>query len=262
MNIVIRMILILTSISLVSCAHWPEAGYGGFAEFRMEELITSEAGQPLRPEHGLRYDYSQLKNYLDILVIRGAAVCFPAATHQAELKEWRIARELRGKLYGDAASDILIQRTNLSQLERQLDLVLKGGTCELELQALRPLKAGTDKAYLLSLLNGDSQFATGSAEINPKYYSRLTVAAKYIRKAHLWQVNITGHSDARGSAAYNLSLSERRAQSVAQLLRANGVEPEYIKTHSIGSTDPLYEGENVETLLVNRSVVIDLESIK
>lgn len=50
---------------------------------------------------------------------------------------------------------------------------------------------------------------------------------------------IEGHTDAAGSARYNLDLSERRAASVRQFLQARGVEPTRLTSFGKGFSELL-----------------------
>ncbi|WP_134496563.1 OmpA family protein [Microvirga pakistanensis] len=49
---------------------------------------------------------------------------------------------------------------------------------------------------------------------------------------------VEGHTDARGSDRYNLSLSERRAASVVRYLTEIGIEPGRLKPRGYGKTQP------------------------
>jgi outer membrane protein OmpA-like peptidoglycan-associated protein len=48
-----------------------------------------------------------------------------------------------------------------------------------------------------------------------------------------------GHTDARGSEAYNFELSLRRARRVGDALAAAGIQPERISTQGLGESHPL-----------------------
>ncbi len=66
---------------------------------------------------------------------------------------------------------------------------------------------------------------------------------------------VEGHTDARGSAEYNLSLSERRARAVVRYLNERGVDTAKLVPRGYGQTKPVaadkYSGDNrrVETRL-------------
>jgi len=64
--------------------------------------------------------------------------------------------------------------------------------------------------------------------------------AKALKAAELAATSfrIEGHTDARGSDRYNLSLSERRAASVVRYLTDLGVEPSRLEPRGFGKTQP------------------------
>lgn len=82
-------------------------------------------------------------------------------------------------------------------------------------------------------------FETGSWDIFPDQAAKLQVIADGINRAIQRNPNtvflIEGHTDAVGSDVDNLSLSDRRAQSVAELLSQQfGVPPENLATQGYG----------------------------
>jgi outer membrane protein OmpA-like peptidoglycan-associated protein len=50
---------------------------------------------------------------------------------------------------------------------------------------------------------------------------------------------VNGYTDSSGSPAYNLKLSQRRADSVAKELVSDGVQRSEIDIHGYGETHPL-----------------------
>ena len=53
------------------------------------------------------------------------------------------------------------------------------------------------------------------------------------------RLEVTGHTDARGDAEYNLALSERRAESVANYLIQKGIDPERLISRGLGESAPI-----------------------
>lgn len=68
------------------------------------------------------------------------------------------------------------------------------------------------------------------------------------------KVTLEGHADERGTREYNLSLGERRAKSVAEVLKANGVTADRIKLVSFGEDRPAMEGHDESAWSKNRRV--------
>ena len=50
------------------------------------------------------------------------------------------------------------------------------------------------------------------------------------------KIQLVGHADPRGTAGYNIKLAEARAQEVAGVLEAHGVDPARISIASMGAT--------------------------
>ena len=70
------------------------------------------------------------------------------------------------------------------------------------------------------------------------------------------EVVIEGHTDSAGEDAYNLSLSERRAQSVVAYLVANGIAESRLGAAGKGETEPVADNDSPEGRAQNRRVVI------
>lgn len=69
-------------------------------------------------------------------------------------------------------------------------------------------------------------------------------------------INVIGHTDSTGSDAYNQGLSERRAQSVANYMTANGVSAEQISVSGKGESEPVGDNSTREGRAENRRVDI------
>ena len=69
-------------------------------------------------------------------------------------------------------------------------------------------------------------------------------------------ISIEGHADERGTREYNLALGQRRAESVASYLIANGVKRNRLITKSYGEERPLSLGSNDTAWSRNRRVEI------
>lgn len=70
------------------------------------------------------------------------------------------------------------------------------------------------RGNVCGVMNSDQLFRTDSARISPSGKQRLT---EFFRQANAVSYIITGHTDSRASDRYNMDLSLRRANSVAQV---------------------------------------------
>jgi outer membrane protein OmpA-like peptidoglycan-associated protein len=72
-------------------------------------------------------------------------------------------------------------------------------------------------------------------------------------------VNVIGYTDSRGADAYNMKLSERRAQTVADYLEGHGkVRPEVLRVSGKGEADPIGDNNTDEGRRLNRRVVLEV----
>ncbi|ASP39665.1 hypothetical protein CHH28_13725 [Bacterioplanes sanyensis] len=256
-RLTIGILMLATGIS--GCSVWPEYGRGGMAEQYAYMGVPVMPDQPMGPEHGLRFEYVLVKQQLDVLILEGAALCFPAAVVQAQERQHRIIRQLTGGLDFDAANDLIIQRKQLQRLEKQLDYVQQHRVCEVS--SAEQQQADSDQQQVrrvYELLNSDNQFATDSAHINPKYMGRLAEAAQLLKDQANYHLNITGHADARGSSERNRELAMARAQQVQRYLSIFGITEKRIHTDAVGADDPLFHGNESHVLLTNRRVSIEV----
>jgi OOP family OmpA-OmpF porin len=67
---------------------------------------------------------------------------------------------------------------------------------------------------------------------------------------------IIGHTDSTGNADYNMGLSKRRAQSVADYLVSTGVEEQKLRVTGRGKNDPIASNDTPEGRAQNRRVEI------
>ncbi len=101
-------------------------------------------------------------------------------------------------------------------------------------------------------------FATESAALNPQLRSDLIVLADSLNKYPQSVVTVTGHTDSRGSAAFNQDLSERRANSVANVLFNGGVSFNRVRTVGAGENQPIATNQTEAGRAANRRVDITI----
>ena len=104
----------------------------------------------------------------------------------------------------------------------------------------------------------DLLFATDSADLAPASVPVLAqVAAEFeSRPAGSARIQVEGHADSDGEAAYNQLLSERRASAVADWLAAHGVPRSALTAVGLGESRPAVPEDNEAAKAANRRVVI------
>ncbi len=97
------------------------------------------------------------------------------------------------------------------------------------------------------------------SDIKPQFRTTLNEVARTLQTYNQTYVDVLGHTDTTGTTEYNQGLSERRAQSVANYLGANGVASARIATRGYGETAPLYRPDDSEAeRAANRRVEIKI----
>ncbi|MBW2681445.1 MAG: OmpA family protein [Deltaproteobacteria bacterium] len=95
-----------------------------------------------------------------------------------------------------------------------------------------------------------------SAEIKPEAFPMLDEAVLILKKNPEIKVEIDGHTDNIGPAAYNMNLSERRAKAVMEYFVDKGVEAERLTTKGFGLTMPAVSNDTEEGRTKNRRVTL------
>ncbi len=73
-----------------------------------------------------------------------------------------------------------------------------------------------------------------------------------------YQIYVYGHTDNIGTDAYNVDLSERRAEAVRDYLVEAGMDPGIIDTEGFGKSQPLVPGTGDEARAKNRRVELGI----
>ncbi|MEQ9258598.1 MAG: OmpA family protein [Roseovarius sp.] len=109
---------------------------------------------------------------------------------------------------------------------------------------------------LIVTMPQDILFEVDSATVNPGLRSDLLVVANSLQKYQQSRGHAVGHTDTTRSAAYNQSLSERRAGSVAAVMIDGGVSAGRIEAFGRGEDQPIASNLTAEGRAQNRRVEI------
>ncbi|MFN8545642.1 MAG: OmpA family protein [Candidatus Binatia bacterium] len=99
-------------------------------------------------------------------------------------------------------------------------------------------------------------FDFNKATLKPSGKAIVDTAAKAMKDDPKLAVSVEGHTDAIGSEAYNLKLSERRAAAVRDHLVAHGIAASRIATKGFGKSKPVADNGTEEGRAKNRRVEI------
>ncbi|MBD9484981.1 OmpA family protein [Pseudomonas sp. PDM14] len=111
------------------------------------------------------------------------------------------------------------------------------------------------------IMPGNITFATDSADIASNFYTPLNNLATSFRQYDQNSIEIVGHTDSTGSHSHNMALSQRRAQSVANYLQAQGVNAARVSTRGAGPDQPVASNANESGRAQNRRVEVNLRPL-
>ncbi len=99
-------------------------------------------------------------------------------------------------------------------------------------------------------------FDFASAELRPESITELERVVTFMGDVPFATALIEGHTDNVGSAAFNQSLSERRAKAVFDYLASRGVDPSRLSSVGKGLTAPIADNATAEGRQLNRRVML------
>jgi len=104
-------------------------------------------------------------------------------------------------------------------------------------------------------------FALNSSDLNAQFYNALNGVGMVLKEYDKTLIEVAGHTDSSGSAEYNQSLSERRAQAVAGYLASQGVKQQRLMTVGAGETRPVASNDTEQGRAANRRVELTIVPI-
>lgn len=143
--------------------------------------------------------------------------------------------------------------------QEQLRKLAEEKNIALETKTLKTHNSDKENGLELAINDG-GMFELGSAELKTR--SRLdlmSVATIYRERPQ--KILVIGHTDATGSDAYNQTLSEKRAKSVAKLFQEVGVPEDQIYFQGAGESQPVATNDTREGRSTNRRVeIVEIDS--
>ena len=107
-------------------------------------------------------------------------------------------------------------------------------------------------------------FDYDSFELKEKYITLVQKIGRIMRNNENFGIKLEGHSDERGTREYNIGLGNKRAETVAKLLQAEGISRDRIETISFGEERPVdiaqtesawYKNRRCDLILSKRNII-------
>jgi len=163
------------------------------------------------------------------------------AAFDADRDRARLAARTRE---ADAArTDANEARVDADELQRQIDAMHA---------------EATDRGLVLTL--GDVLFTSGQADLKVGATSNLNKLVVFLNKYPERNIMIVGHTDNQGSDAYNMDLSQRRADSVRVYLTELGIESQRIAAQGMGEQQPVGDNASESGRMQNRRVEVIIDN--
>lgn len=122
-----------------------------------------------------------------------------------------------------------------------------------------PLGASVDKNGCPLVMALDLKFDFDKATISEKEsIDNVKKLSDFMNKYPAYHANIVGHTDSKGSAAYNQKLSLKRAAVVKKLIVKDGVKASRLSFEGRGESEPLFENINPFNRHKNRRTEVEL----
>lgn len=147
-------------------------------------------------------------------------------------------------------------QTKVAELARKEAELASEQAASLQRRLERLQLRQTDRGVVVTL--GDVTFSTGKTELAPESRRNLESVVELLQSEPSRRIRIEGHTDDRGEASLNLSISEQRAQAVSDALVALGVEAERITILGLGEDFPIADNATTEGRQQNRRVDVIL----
>lgn len=160
---------------------------------------------------------------------------------------------LRGALIGGAAGGALGAGAGAymdkQQTEFEQELANERAQHQIEIERQQ-------NEILKLTMSSEVSFDFNSATLKSTFQSPLNKIAEIMSRYPQTQIVVVGHTDNVGSDQYNLDLSLRRANTVADYLIMRGVATSRLGTEGHGEIEPIASNETVTGRAQNRRVEI------
>lgn len=108
------------------------------------------------------------------------------------------------------------------------------------------------------IMPGNITFPTNGTALKAGFYEVLDSVALVLEEFDKTVIVVAGYTDSKGSDAYNQSLSEKRASSVAAYLKGRKVEPVRFEVIGFGEQNPIADNKTESGRTLNRRVELSL----
>lgn len=110
-------------------------------------------------------------------------------------------------------------------------------------------------------VSSEASFDFGRHTLKPEFKPTLDKVADVLYNDPNQRIQVVGHTDSKGSAAYNQKLSEQRAEATGSYLISQGVTASQLTTSGRGESEPRADNTTAGGRAQNRRVEIFLQQL-
>ncbi len=99
-------------------------------------------------------------------------------------------------------------------------------------------------------------FELNSAKLRADAVTRLDQAVQTLKLNSDLEIEVAGHTDSSGAAAYNQTLSQRRAEAVRDYLVSKGISADRLRARGYGESQPIESNDTTQGRAKNRRVML------
>src|SRR3990167_2110609 len=105
---------------------------------------------------------------------------------------------------------------------------------------------------------GNISFPSGQYSLLPSFYDVLNSVSLVLKEFDKTSIKVSGHTDSTGGFEMNQTLSENRANSVAEYLATQGVGRTRLHTYGYGPRHPIASNDSPDGRAANRRVELEI----
>ena len=152
------------------------------------------------------------------------------------------------------ASPLMARRLTTTQMREN---TIRINALEIEEPAPQPVPEPVPEPSVneeITLDSGRLNFDFDKSVVKPQYFELLRNLKDYVEQNNL-NLRIIGHTDSKGTDAYNMALGMRRAKAVRDKLLEFGLNPaRIVGVESMGESDPISTNDTEQGRFENRRV--------
>ncbi|MEL6561598.1 MAG: OmpA family protein [Bacteroidota bacterium] len=172
-----------------------------------------------------KIDVSETKHYLTIGRFRS----------KDNLTIKKVPPQIRSSLDVNHAAYYFLDNLELYQIQSDEN-------CRCEWSAIIA-NTGTDSSVSykpeISYTLNSIQFDFDKSAIKPEFHEELNQLIDLLKENQSWHIKIKGHTDDTGDAEYNMALSEKRAQAIANWIISSGIMANRVTAIGFGNQSPV-----------------------